>query len=117
MIESRRIYQRKSKEGQEAELDRQRFSLQHFCNECLTADWLEPTTTLDSPATRPPQLRVDAAYQAYLEYCKLFNVPEPANKNPFGKYLCEKYQVESKHTSERDKDGNRFHIGITLDSI
>jgi hypothetical protein len=118
LIESKRIYQRKTKEAQEAELDRQRFSLQHFCNECLTADWLDQTPVLDCPATKPPRLRVDLAYEAYIEYCKLFNVPEPAEKVPFGRYLCEKYQVESKHTSEKDKDGSifsyRYYPGLYL---
>jgi len=62
-----------------------------------------------------PKLEVPDAYAAYLEYCKLFNVPEPAHKNPFGKYLTERYKIES-DSSSRVVDGKkqtyRYYPGL-----
>jgi phage/plasmid-associated DNA primase len=117
LIESKRIYHRKSHEAQEAELERQRFSIQYFCNECLDTEWAREEDPM-VPATKAPRLEVPAAYTAYLEYCKLFNVPEPANKNPFGKYLTEKYKIDSEGTSRLDKDGKkqnyRYYPGLFL---
>ena len=116
LIASRRIYMRKSSDEQEAELDRQRFSLQHFCNECLCieADWPEKIDPMDAK-TKPPRLTVDDAYSYYLEYCKLWNVPEPSEKVPFGRYISEKYGIESTQTStviDGKKKTYRFYSGL-----
>lgn len=117
LIESKRIYHRKSHEAQEAELERQRFSIQYFCNECLDTEWVGEEDPM-VPVTKAPRLEVPVAYTAYLEYCKLYNVPEPANKNPFGKYLTEKYKIDSEGTSRLDKDGKkqnyRYYPGLFL---
>ena len=106
LIKSRRIYHRKSHEAQEAELERQKYSIQYFCNDCLDTKWPYEVDPKD-PRTEVPKLEVPDAYASYLEYCKLFNVPEPAHKNPFGKYLVEKYQVKSKNSSRSSESGKK----------
>lgn len=116
LIAARKIYRRKSSEEQEAELDRQRFSLQYFCNDCLVkeADWPEKIDPLDK-TTQPPRLTTDKAFELYREYCKLWNVPEPAEKVPLGRYISEKFGVESVVGSTK-VDGKqksyRFYSGL-----
>lgn len=116
LIAARKIYRRKSSEEQEAELDRQRFSLQYFCNDCLVkeADWPEKIDPLDE-TTKPPRLTTDRAFELYREYCKLWNVPEPAEKVPLGRYISEKFRVESavgSTTIDGKKKSYRFYSGL-----
>jgi len=109
LIESRRIYQRKSSEQMEAELERQKFSFEHFTDECLSTEWTENGDA--------PRLKVDDAYKVYLDYCKLFNVPEPASNSPFGRDINKKYNLETKSTSERidgKKVSYRYYPGLYL---
>jgi putative DNA primase/helicase len=116
LIAARKIYRRKSSEEQEAELDRQRFSLQYFCNDCLVkeADWPEKIDPMDK-TTQPPRLLTDDAFKLYREYCQLWNVPEPAEKVPLGRYICEKFGVESAQSSiivDGKKKTYRFYSGL-----
>jgi hypothetical protein len=118
LIAARKIYRRKSSEEQEAELDRQRFSLQYFCNDCLVkeADWPEKIDPMDK-TTQPDRLTPDVAFKLYREYCTLWNVPEPAEKVPLGRYICEKFSVESAVGKDTDKVSGkqksyRFYSGL-----
>jgi len=110
LIRSRRIYRRKSIEEQEDEYKRQQFSLATFCDECIT----------DAPPydiVAPKKLRVDGIYTEYLEYCRLFHVPTPAAKVPFGKYIRERYGVQSVSTTESVNGVStdfRYYPGIFL---
>ena len=110
LIRSRRIYRRKSIEEQEDEYKRQQFSLATFCDECIT----------DAPPydiVAPKKLRVDGIYSEYLEYCRLFHVPTPAAKVPFGKYIRERYGVQSVSTTESVNGVStdfRYYPGIFL---
>ncbi|MDD1762692.1 MAG: hypothetical protein LUQ59_10730 [Methanothrix sp.] len=105
MIESRRIYRRKSTEEQEDEFKRQQFHLATFFDDCIGTTW--PYTERDPEGATPKKLKVDEAHKAYLEYCRLFNVTTPADKVPFGRYISERYGIQSVNTSEAVK-GNRI---------
>jgi len=106
LLETRRVYRRRSTEEQEAEYKRQRFSLSFFCDECLGTEWEDP----DRPAER---LLVDRAYAEYLEYCRLFHVTAPAECVPFGKYIKERFNSTSIATRERG-EGIRYYPGVFL---
>ncbi|VVB64504.1 Uncharacterised protein [uncultured archaeon] len=115
LVRSRRIYRRKSTEEQEDELRRQQFHLATFFDDCISTTW--PYTEKDTEGATPKKLKVDDAYAAYLEYCKLFNVTTPADKVPFGRYISERYGVQSVHTSEtvgKEKKDFRYYPGIYL---
>jgi hypothetical protein len=49
----------------------------------------------------------------YKEYCRLFNVPAPAEKGPVGKYIKEKFSVSSVSTTE-NKQSIRYYPGLWL---
>jgi phage/plasmid-associated DNA primase len=103
LIRSKKIYRRKSAEEMEDEYNRQRFSLSYFTEECIgTAQ----------PDGRTEFLRTEEAYEAYREYCRLFNVTEVAARKQLGTYLYEKYAVESRNTSskKREPDGTMKKI-------
>jgi len=106
LLETRKVYRRKSAEEQEEEYRRQQFSLSFFCEECLGTEWEDP----DRPAER---LLVDRAYAEYLEYCRLFHVTAPAECIPFGKYMKERFNSTSIATRERGK-GIRYYPGVFL---
>jgi hypothetical protein len=61
---------------------------------------------------------VDDAYKAYQDYCKLFNVPGPASKVPFGRYINKKYDLDTLGSSEKDLSGTgktvpyRYYPGL-----
>jgi hypothetical protein len=59
------------------------------------------------------RLKVDEAYNEYLAYCKLFKVPIPADKNPFGKYISTKFSVVSTMTRENNIPF-RYYPGLFL---
>ena len=115
LVRSRRIYRRKSTEEQEDELRRQQFHLATFFDDCVSTTW--PYIEKDPEGATPKKLKVDDAYAAYLEYCKLFNVTTPADKIPFGRYISERYGVQSVNTSETvegKKADFRYYPGIYL---
>jgi len=89
LAQSRRIMTRKGAELQDQEYKRQLYSLHYFCDECLDegSDGFEVRLTSDE------------VYEAYLEYCKLYSVPTPSARAPFGKYLKERFGVKSERTS------------------
>lgn len=110
LIKSRRIYRRKSTGEQEDELRRQQFHLATFCNDCVI-------TGKDLEGVTPNKLKVDDIYGAYKEYCKLFNVTAPAEKVPFGRYISERYKIQSVSTSEtvdNKKINYRYYPDIYL---
>ena len=113
LIRSRRIYRRKSTEEQEDEFRRQQFHLNTFCEDCLSIIWPYEDEIR--------KLRVDAVYNEYLEYCKLFNVTTPASKVQFGRYILEKFDKTSVHTSEHPTRGEkvdyRYYPGALPDKI
>ncbi|MGD0953564.1 MAG: DUF5906 domain-containing protein [Methanotrichaceae archaeon] len=61
LIESKKIYTRKSSQEQEEEYQVQQFSLNYFCNECLTQDWIDDS--------KPERLEVGKAYDEYIGSC------------------------------------------------
>lgn len=110
LIKSRRIYRRKSETEQEEEYNRQRFSLSYFCEDCLSTTWPHEDEA-------PLRLKVDDALQEYLEYCRLFNVTTPAVKGQISSYIAEKYNIQSKNTSEmtgKEKVDYRYYPGLFL---
>jgi phage/plasmid-associated DNA primase len=115
LVKSRKIYRRKSTEEQEDEFRRQQFHLATFFDDCVSTTW--PYTAEDPEGKDPKKLKVDEAYAAYLEYCELFNVTTPAERVPFGRYVSERYGVQSVHTSETvggRKQDYRYYPGIFL---
>jgi len=104
LIRTRKIFLRKSAEEMDDEYKHQRFSLKFFCEDCLS-------TTADEAI--PEKLTTDKAYSEYLDYCKRFNVTEPAEANPFGKYLTEKFGITSTVTTEKKKS-IRYYPGLHL---
>lgn len=115
LVESRRIYRRKSTAEQEDELRRQRFHLTTFFDDCISTTWLY--TKDDPEGETPKKLKVDEVYEQYLEYCRLFNVTVPAEKVPFGRYISERYHIQSDSTSEtvgKKKVSFRYYPGIYL---
>lgn len=109
LIESREIYRRKSEEEIHEEYKRQRFSLNYYCEDCLSTTW--PFD--ENEKTKIPKLTTEKAYSEYLEYCKKFNVTNPASKAPFGKYINERFDIQSTNTKENNKD-IRYYPGLYL---
>ncbi|OPX77356.1 MAG: hypothetical protein A4E45_02084 [Methanosaeta sp. PtaB.Bin039] len=102
LLKDRRIYRRMSEEETESILKRQQHSLAYFCDECLT------TETPDVPGQR---LTTEAAYGEYLEYCRLFNIPTPAGRSPFGKQIRERFGQTSIATRIGNQ-GIRYYPGL-----
>lgn len=110
LIRSRRIYRRKGEKEQEEEYNRQRYSLNYFCNDCLSTTWPQENEM-------PQRLKVDDAHLEYLEYCMFFNVTTPASKSEFSSYIAKKYNIPSKNTSEmagKEKVDYRYYPGLFL---
>lgn len=103
LCKSKRIYTRKRPEEMAEEYRRQQYSLHFFCEECLstsipTTDDGRPVdvkTGMAYPGGKAPRLTTDALYTEYREYCRLFNVPVPAEKGPVGRYIKEKFDIAS----------------------
>ena|GEM_PF-2183759 len=104
LFKTRRIYRRMSEEETESILKRQQDSLAYFCDECLT------TETPEVPGQR---LTTEAAYEVYLEYCRLFNIPTPAGRSPFGKYIKERFGQTSIATRIGNQ-GIRYYPGLWI---
>jgi phage/plasmid-associated DNA primase len=116
LIKSRRIYTRKRPEEMAEEYRRQQFSLHYFCEECLTTsveDAIDVNTGLGYPDGQLPKLTTTALYNEYLEYCRLFNVPVPAEKGQVGKYIKEKFGVSSMVTRETNQQ-IRYYPGLWI---
>ncbi|WP_369425689.1 DUF5906 domain-containing protein, partial [Methanothrix sp.] len=102
---SKEIYRRKSEDQTREEHARQRYHLEYFCNECLS--------------TYPPEfgqagsVTVDQAYNEYLEYCRLFSVPVPANQIRFGRYIKDRFGVVSS-VAKIDGKSQRVYQGVYL---
>ena len=97
-------------EEQEDELKRQQFHLATFCDDCISDAWPYDVVT-------PKKLRVEEVHNEYLEYCRLFHLPTPASKVPFGRYIREKYGVQSTPTTEtlnNVRTDYRYYPGIFL---
>ncbi len=103
------------------EYRRQQFSLHYFCEECLSTSMpvtdsgkaLDVKTGLTYPDGQIPRLTITALYEEYQEYCRLFNVPVPAEKGQIGKYLKEKYSVSSTVSTE-SKQSIRYYPGLWI---
>lgn len=116
LIRSRRIYTRKRPEEMAEEYMRQQYSLHYFCEECLTTsgeDVIDVRTGLSYPGGQIPKLTTIALYEEYSEYCRLFNVPVPAEKGQVGKYLKEKFGISSTVTRENNQQ-IRYYPGLWL---
>jgi phage/plasmid-associated DNA primase len=111
LCRSRKIYTRKRPEEIDAEYKRQRFSLHFFCEECLTSNSEEAKNK--TPDGTPIKLTTDALREEYLEYCKLFNVPVPAEKGQIGRYISEKFHTTSAPTKE-EKKSVRYYPGLWI---
>jgi phage/plasmid-associated DNA primase len=106
---SRKIYTRKRAEEMNAEYERQQNSVQNFCNECLS-------TSCPSEGEQQ-RLRTDIMQTEYEEYCRLFNVPVPASNIQISRYISDKYNIQSKNTSEtveKKKVDYRYYPGLYL---
>jgi len=103
LCKSKRIYTRKRPEEMAEEYRRQQFSLHFFCEECLSTSIpttedgrpVDVKTDMVYPDGKVPRLTTDALYAEYLEYCRLFNVPVPAEKGQVGRYIKEKFNIAS----------------------
>ena len=121
LCKSRRIYTRKRPEEMDAEYKRQQYSLHYFCEECLTTSMpatedsqaIDVITGMLYPKGEIPKLKIDVALTEYKEYCRLFNVPVPAEKGQVGKYLHEKYGVSSVPTRDKNEQ-YRYYPGLWL---
>ena len=121
LCESRRIYTRKRPEQMDAEYKRQQFSLAYFCEECLTTTMpatgagqaINVLTGMLFPNGEIPRLTTEALLDEYKEYCELFNVPVPAEKNQIGKYINKKFNIQSIGTTEHKKQ-LRYYPGLWL---
>lgn len=121
LCKSRRIYTRKRPEEMDAEYKRQRFSLNYFCDECLctkmpvndSGEVIDVTTGMTYPKGMLPRLTTDALYEEYNEYCRLFNVPIPADKVQIGKHIKKTFSISSTNTTE-DREQIRYYPGLWL---
>jgi len=100
LYQERRIYRRKSEEEIAEEYRRQQYSLHYFCAECLST---KPQGDFEE------RLTVEKAYSEYQEYCRLFNVPTPSRKVPFGRYIKEMFGIESAVTTNE-----RYYPGLWI---
>lgn len=122
LIESMKIYQRKQSKEVEAEYDRQQFSLNYFCEDCLSKMPLKEGDDYINYKTgqllkSPHRATVDEFYNEYLEYCKLFNVTDPAEIHQFGSYIRVCYEISSDTTSriqEKEKVSFRYYPGLYI---
>ena len=121
LCRSRRIYSRKRPEDMAAEYKRQQDSLKYFCEDCLTTEPLlnaegrpiDMTTGQPWPGGVIGKLTTDALYTEYMTYCKLLNVPIPAEKSPFGKYINATVGVISVSTTQKGAS-IRYYPGLML---
>jgi phage/plasmid-associated DNA primase len=121
LCESRRIYSRKRPEDMAAEYKRQQDSLKYFCEDCLTTEPLldaegrsiDMTTGQPWPGGVMGKLTTDALYTEYMTYCRLLNVPVPAGKSPFGKYINATFEIISVSTTQ-NKVAIRYYPGLML---
>ncbi len=125
LIKTKKIYRRKSIDEQEAELEHRQWSLSKFCDECLSKEILK---TL--PGKTDKVLINDVAYNEYKKYCQLYTVTEPSKKIPFGKYVCKKFNIESKpvnskitypglylvKTAQEAYETNKAEIGVSTNT-
>ena len=65
------------------------------------------------PDGQTPRLTTTALYEQYQEYCRLFNVPVPAEKGQVGRYLNEKFGISSAGTTEENVR-IRYYPGLWL---
>lgn len=100
LVRTRKIYRRKGTEEQEDEFRRQQYSMATFFEMCVSDTW-----TKEEYPDGPQKLKTDDLYNEYLKYCKLFNVTTPTGKVPFGRYISEKYMVDSVSTTETAANG------------
>jgi hypothetical protein len=70
-------------------------------------------TGMAYPDGKAPRLTTDALYAEYIEYCRLFNVPVPAEKGQVGKYIKEKFEIASTVTTV-EKVSARCYPGLWL---
>jgi hypothetical protein len=97
LIQSGKIYNRKTTEEAEAEYKRQQYSLNYFCNECLAGE-------------RAGYVAVGDVFEAYTEFCRLFKVPTPASKIALGKYIAKAFRVESSLARDGSVNGQPFRV-------
>lgn len=103
---TKKIYRRKSEEQIAAELEKQQHHLSSFCKDCI--DTVPPEMiNMYRPVTAKD------LYNEYLEYCKLFNVPTPANENVFGRHIKKEFDIKSASTTLEGKSV-RVYRGIYI---
>jgi phage/plasmid-associated DNA primase len=102
---SKKIYLRKSAEQMDQEFSRQREHLRYFCEECLSKEAPE----------KPERLTSDVLQAEYGEYCRLFNVTEPASNVALGRYISEQFGITRSNTSELDENKKKVNISYYPD--
>jgi hypothetical protein len=102
---SKKIYLRKSAEQMDQEFSRQRDHLRYFCEECLSKEAPE----------KPQRLTSDVLQAEYGEYCRLFNVTEPASNIALGRYISDQFGITRSNTSELDKNRKKVNISYYPD--
>jgi hypothetical protein len=104
-----------------AEYKRQQDSLKYFCEDCLTTEPLlnaegqsiDMTTGQPWPGGVIGKLTTDVLYTEYMTYCRLLNVPVPAGKSPFGKYISATFGTISVSTTKNGV-AIRYYPGLML---
>ena len=101
LYKTRQVYRRYSEEELKELHQRQQHSASTFCQDVLTTDKGE--------ALFLTSLEFGTVYDEYLQYCKLFRVPNPLDRSPFGKYLRKKFGM-----STVPQNGKRIFSGLYL---
>ena len=79
----------------------------------MTGKAIDVKTGMTYPDGQTPRLTTTALYEQYQEYCRLFNVPVPAEKGQVGRYLNEKFGISSAGTTEENVR-IRYYPGLWL---
>ncbi|HPO89470.1 MAG TPA: hypothetical protein PLW12_09280, partial [Methanothrix sp.] len=101
LYKTRQVHRRYSEEELKELHQRQQHSAAFFCEEVLTTDKGE--------ALFLTSLEFNVVYTEYLEYCRLFRVPDPLDRSPLGKYIRKKFDV-----STVPQNGKRIFSGLYL---
>ena len=102
---SKKIYLRKSAEQMDQEYNRQQEHLRYFCEECLSK----------APPEKPERLTSDLLQAEYGEYCRLFNVTEPASNVALGRYISDQFGITRSNTSQLDENKKKVNISYYPD--
>jgi phage/plasmid-associated DNA primase len=97
---SKKIYLRKTADQMDQEFERQQNHLGYFCEECLSKEAPEV----------PERLTSDVLQAEYGEYCRLFNVTEPASNVALGRHISDQFKVTRSNTSYLDENKKKVNV-------